>query len=225
MRKLTRGAVSAALTIGVLSGCSSGAEKGGDTTRESTAPAETAAKAEKAGKAEKNTGKPDAKKVTLIGPAGSACELPVSFELAKAWKPSGLSVEDGKLLAKISGHAAFRGACELDAKPAGNIGFMRVWTTDRTDSSARQTLEGYMAEEKNVSEQKFSDLKAGDLPASEVVYTQKSALTDEPRQQRALAVKTPKGVTIVHLGGLDTEEHKEMLPAYELAKKSMTPTT
>ncbi|NJP81723.1 hypothetical protein HCK01_31255 [Streptomyces sp. AA8] len=102
---------------------------------------------------------------------------------------------------------------------------MRVWTTDRTDSSARQTLEAYMGEEKNVSEQKFSDLKAGDLPASEVVYTQKSALTDEPRQQRALAVKTPKGVTIVHLGGLDTEEHKEMLPAYELAKKSMAPTT
>ncbi|QLE75629.1 hypothetical protein FGW37_32160 [Streptomyces rectiverticillatus] len=223
MRKLTRSAVSAALTVGVLSGCSSAAEKGGDTTRESTAPAETAAKSERAAN---NTGKPDAKKVTRIGPAGSACELPVSFELAKAWKPSGLSAEDGKLLAKISGHPAFRGACELDAKPAGNIGFMRVWTTDRTDSSARRTLETYMAEEKDVTEQKISEIKAGDdLPASEVVYTQKSALTDEPRQQRALAVKTPKGVTIVHLGGLDTEEHKEMLPAYELAKKSMTPIT
>ncbi|MGK5732510.1 lipoprotein [Streptomyces sp. URMC 124] len=225
MRKLTQGAVSVVLTIGVLSGCSSAADKDGDGTRESTAPAELAAKNEKAEKAEKNTGRPDAKKVTRIGPAGSACELPVSFELAKAWKPSGLSAEDGKLLAELTGHTAFRGSCELDAKPAGNIGFMRVWTTDRAGSSARGALETYMAEEKHVTDRKISDVKAGDLAAAEVVYTQKSALTDEPREQRALAVKTPKGVTLVHLGGLDSQEHKEMLPAYELAKKTMTLTS
>ncbi|MFD5348217.1 lipoprotein [Streptomyces anulatus] len=37
------------------------------------------------------------------------------------------------------------------------------------------------------------------------------------------AVATPDGPVVVHLGGMDTEEHTAMLPAFELAKKTLKP--
>jgi hypothetical protein len=44
---------------------------------------------------------------------------------------------------------------------------------------------------------------------------------DEQRTESAFAVATPDGPVVVHLGGLDSEEHREMLPAYELAKQTL----
>ena len=41
------------------------------------------------------------------------------------------------------------------------------------------------------------------------------------KEQRALAVTTKRGPVVLHLGGLDTEEHRAMLPAYELAKRTL----
>ncbi len=37
-------------------------------------------------------------------------------------------------------------------------------------------------------------------------------------------MSTPKGVVVLALGGLDTGEHEQMLPAYQLAKQSLTVT-
>ncbi|WP_030020441.1 lipoprotein [Streptomyces monomycini] len=225
MRKDKWGAVSVVLAIGVLAGCSSTADKGGDAAKgaspsvAASAPA-NAAKGDEKAKADKA----DAwKKGTRIGAAGTACELPVSFDVAKAWKPKGLSADDGELLAQLMGRTSVRGACEIDAKPAGNIGFIRVWTADGTKKSPRQVLEAFTAEEKGVDKKEISDIKVGGLPAAEVSYTSKSPIRDEPQQERAFAVVTPKGATVVHLGGFDNTEHKEMLPAYELAKKTVAP--
>ncbi|WKK26297.1 lipoprotein [Streptomyces olivoreticuli] len=222
MRKFTWGAASAVLTVGVLTGCSSAADK--ETSASAPASPSASVSAPASAPAAKGSGKSDAwkKADTRIGDAGTACELPISFEAVKAWKPTGLSREDGELLGKFSGHTTFRGACELDAKPAGNIGFIRVWTADNmTDKSPRQVLDAFMSEEKRASDQRFSEVKAGELPAAEVVYKVKTVLADEPKEERALAVTTPKGVTVVHLGGFDTQEHQEMLPAYEQAKKTV----
>ncbi|MGW2188534.1 lipoprotein [Streptomyces sp. NPDC001667] len=227
MRKLMGGAVSAVLTVGVLTGCSSAADKETGASAPASpsvapsAPASPSAAAKGAGKGAKDSG--EWKKAdTRIGNAGSACELPVSFTATKMWKPSCLSREDGELLGRFSGHKTFRGALELDAKPAGNIGFIRVWTADAmNDKTPRQVLEAFMSEEKKVSGQEYTETKAGELPAAEVTYKVDSILADEPKQESALAVTTPKGVMVVHLGGMDTQEHQEMLPAYELAKKTM----
>ncbi|MEV4926457.1 lipoprotein [Streptomyces roseoverticillatus] len=229
MRKLTSGAVAAVVTIGTLAGCSSAAEKGSGAAGETPAPASAKAanesekakdKAGTGGAAGKAGKKAEWKDGGRIGGAGAVCEFPVSFEVAKAWQPKGLDAEGAAFLSKWLGHPSFKGACEIDAKPAGMIGYIRVWTAERTDMSPRQALETFVAEEKNVTGKEFSDAKAGDLPAAEVVYEQKSPLLDEPKPEQAFAVTTPKGVTIVHLGGLDSGEHKEMLPAYELAKKT-----
>lgn len=52
-------------------------------------------------------------------------------------------------------------------------------------------------------------------------YETYSKLLDESKREHALAVITPSGAVVLHLGGMDTNEHKEMLPAYELAKQSL----
>ncbi|MFF7726608.1 lipoprotein [Streptomyces sp. NPDC008001] len=236
MRKLTSGAVSAVITIGMLTGCSSTAGKGGDTDGKSPAPAGAAAQqSEKpkreTGKEADPTGKDEAGKKKAaewkdggrVGNAGAACEFPASFEVAKAWQPKGRSGEDAKLMAAWLGHKSFRGACEIDAKPAGMIGYIRVWVAQQDDMSPRGAMEAFMAEEKHVTEKEFTDIKAGEFPAVEVAYKVKSPLLDEPNEEHAFAVTTPKGTTVVHLGGFDSAEHREMLPAYELAKKTLAP--
>ncbi|CAM5315911.1 lipoprotein [Streptomyces abikoensis] len=230
MHKLTSGAVAAAVSIGLLTGltsCSSGAGKTSDTAGEtpdsaSAAPASGSGKPEeKAGTAGKAGKAAEWKDGGRVGSPGTVCEFPASFEVAKAWQPKGLDAEGAKFLSKWLGHPSFKGACEIDAKPAGMIGYIRVWTADRTGLSPRQALETFVSEEKEVTGKEFGDFKAGDLPGAEVVYERKSPLLDEPKQERAFAVASPKGVTVVHLGGLDGDEHKEMLPAYELAKKTV----
>jgi hypothetical protein len=36
-----------------------------------------------------------------------------------------------------------------------------------------------------------------------------------------LAVRAPGGMVVLDLGGLDTEEHRSMVPAYEFAKSTL----
>ncbi|MEU2515007.1 lipoprotein [Streptomyces syringium] len=216
MRKLTWAAATAVLSVGMLTGCSSADGKSGDSAKASAGAAKETGKKD-AGKA---VGKKDAAR---IGTAGTACELPVSFEVAKGWKPKASSAEDARMLAKLYDRTSAKASCAIDAKPAGLLGTMRVWTADRTDKSPRQVLDAFMAEEKRVIEQEFSETKAGDLPAAEVTYKEKSPILDEPAPKRALAVTTPKGTMILILTAFDGGEYKDMLPAWELAKKTLLP--
>lgn len=55
----------------------------------------------------------------------------------------------------------------------------------------------------------------------EVEYLYSSELLDETKKESAFAVTTADGPVVVHLGGLDTEEHEEMLPAYDLARRTL----
>ncbi|MGW1002647.1 lipoprotein [Streptomyces sp. NPDC002520] len=171
-----------------------------------------------------------------IGAADSACELPVSFAVAQHWKAK--SIDAGKELSKasngpdgdLSGALAdsflrqgpVTAACEIDAKPAGHIGFLRVWTGEPGGADARTVLRAFVAAEDNVSKEKYRDVKTGGGVAGvEVEYLYTSKLLEETKKERALAVTTPDGPVVLHLGGMDTEEHEAMLPAYELAKRTL----
>ncbi|MEV4870915.1 lipoprotein [Streptomyces syringium] len=220
MRKLTWAAATAVLSVGMLTGCSSADEKSGDTAKASAGATKQAEKKDTGKAAGKTPGKKDDAR---IGTAGTACELPASFEVAKGWKPAASSADDAKMLAKLNGRTSVTAACVVDAKPAGLLGNMRVWTAARSDKSPRQVLDAFMAEEKRVSDQEFSETKVGGLPAAEVTYKESSPLLDEPSPQRALAVTTPKGTMVLHLTAFDGGEYKDMLPAFELAKKTMLP--
>ncbi|GAA3290699.1 hypothetical protein GCM10020295_05750 [Streptomyces cinereospinus] len=160
-----------------------------------------------------------------VGAAGSACELPVTFDLAAKWEAEsvaggGQDVPD-EVADLILRQGPVTAACEVDAKPAGHIGFLRVWTGEPATSDARAVLEEFLAAEKGVSAERYGSFRAGGLTGTEVRYLFTSELLDGTKTERALAVTTPDGPVVLHLGGLDTAEHEAMLPAYELAKRTL----
>lgn len=164
-----------------------------------------------------------------VGARGSACELPVVFDIAAGWKAEAVEQTARDALAEEVTDALLRqgpvtAVCEIDAKPAGHIGFLRVWTGEPDAGDARTVLRAFVAAEGSVSKEKYRPFGAGGLEGVEVEYLRTSELLDEPKQERALAVRTSKGPVVLHLGGLDTEEHRQMLPAYELARRTLRST-
>ncbi|MFE7516925.1 lipoprotein [Streptomyces sp. NPDC057540] len=152
---------------------------------------------------------------TLGGP-GSACALPVSFALAEGWEPEAIEDPEDPEFAALTRQGPATVRCEVDAKPSGHVGYLRVWTAPK--GPARAALEGFVKAEKGSAAVSYRETTAGALPATEVTYTVRDGLTEESKEERAFAVSTPEATVIVHLGGLDTGEHRAMLPAYELAR-------
>jgi hypothetical protein len=230
-RQVRRRLAQVALLAGVLTGCSGAAEDDTKTSASATASAEAAGDSDTA-----------VKSGGTIGAAGSACELPVTFDIAQYWlaeavdsgteKDKSADSGDGSAdagddeLAQEIADALLRqgpvtAACEIDAKPAGNIGFLRIWTGEPGTDDARTVLEAFLAEEDGVSKAKYSAFETGGLAGAEVKYLVTSELLEETKEEAALAVTTKQGPVVLHLGGMDTDEHRTMLPAYELAKKTL----
>ncbi|MGW3210316.1 lipoprotein [Streptomyces sp. NPDC001135] len=172
-----------------------------------------------------------------IGAAGSSCELPVRFDIAKDWKAKPVDAEkelskaskgsggdlNGALADAFLRQGPVTTACEIDAKPAGHIGFLRVWTGKPGDGDAGSVLRRFVAAEDNVSKERYRSVKTGGgLSGVEVEYLYTSKLLEETKKETALAVGTPDGPVVLHLGGMDSEEHDAMRPAYELAKRTLT---
>ncbi|MFJ3545308.1 lipoprotein [Streptomyces rubiginosohelvolus] len=218
-------AVTAAAAM-TLAGCSSsagtGTEDGGSAPVPAVSGSAPAKAAEKAGAEEAGAEAAVAAKGGRLGGAGSACELPVTFDLAARWKPKAIELEPDSVLADLAEQGTVKMVCEIDAKPAGNIGFLRVWRGEASEDDPQAVLKAFVEDDPNASEAAYTQVKAGALAAAEVGYTVHSELMDESKQERAFAVITPDGPVVVHLGGLDSDEHTAMLPAFELAKRSLT---
>lgn len=163
---------------------------------------------------------PAAPEVAGIGAAGTACEMPVRFGLAESWKPKAVTIAPNDPLAELARRGPLTMVCEIDAKPAGSIGFLRVWTGGKAD--LRPSLETFIGTD--ASEPAFTDMRIDGRPALEVVYLEKSQLDDAMDEERVFAVETAQGIAAISLESFDSEEHKSMLPAYELAKSSLTVT-
>lgn len=232
MRRAVRGAVLAqvALLAAALTGCSEPAEDGGAKPSASATASTGSAKKDKAAKGEKADDV--AARGGTVGAAGSACELPVTFDTAERWKAEAVdtgAAEGGDEIAAELAEALlhqgpFTAACEIDAKPAGNIGFIRVWTGEAGAAAgdAEALLKEFVAAEGDTSEAKYSDFSSdSDVSGAEVEYLYTSEALDETKKERAFLTVTPEGPVVVHLGGFDTQEHEEMLPAYELAKRTL----
>ncbi|MDQ0933374.1 hypothetical protein QFZ49_003314 [Streptomyces turgidiscabies] len=116
-------------------------------------------------------------------------------------------------------------ACEIDAKPAGHLGFLRVWSQARTSGSTQQVLDAFLAGQQHITERHNRRTTAGVLPAVETTYLVADGEQNTAKRERALAVATPHGVILLHLGGLDTTEHAKMLPAFVLARRALTALT
>ncbi|MFJ8079074.1 lipoprotein [Streptomyces sp. NPDC096205] len=209
-----RGLVGAALLAGLLTACSGGADKQSEKQPGTAAGTATAAKTAEA-----------VTKGGTLGPAGSACELPVTFDLAADWKAEAveaLSAGDSEAVADLLRQGPVSAACEVDAKPAGHIGYLRVWTGEPGDDDPRKVLEAFVAAEDGNAQERYRTFAADSgVTGAEVAYQHTNELSGETKQEHAFAVVTGSGPVVVHLGGLDDEEHRGMLPAYELARKSL----
>lgn len=150
-----------------------------------------------------------------IGTAKSPCEFPVSFQTGKGW----LAVAVGAPWGDRARKESLAMVCEIAAKPAGHIAFIRVWTDPRASGGPRRALDAYLRGE-DVRNPVWSDLTLGGAPGTEVVYGAYSESLKETRTERAFAVQTPKGVVVVMVGGMDVDD-KAVVAAYELAKKTL----
>ncbi|WP_433832804.1 lipoprotein [Actinoplanes sp. CA-015351] len=156
-------------------------------------------------------------------PVGTVCDLPVTFDLADDWNPKKVDVAEDDPLAALTKKGTLRLACEIDAKPAGHIGFLRVWTGPSKQADLRGALKPFLTESKT-RKVVYTPVTAGGLDGLDVSFEQYQKLTEEWLPHRAFAVNAGSGVIALDLGGLDAAEHKAMLPAYELATKTLTVT-
>ncbi|MDX3384003.1 lipoprotein [Streptomyces niveiscabiei] len=213
-----RRGMSAVLMAGVLAGCgTSGSDADGGAAKSS-------AKAQATPSPSASASPPSAASGGTLGAKGSACELPVTFQTAAKWKAESIAAPKGAsddLLDALLRQGPVTGVCEIDAKPAGHIGFIRVYQGKPGDADARTVLKGFVAAEKGVSEEKYATFTAGSASGVEVSYRVHVELMDETKSEHALAVTTPEGPVIIHLGGIDDAEHKAMLPALDLAKRTL----
>ncbi|MEU8698506.1 lipoprotein [Streptomyces sp. NPDC048680] len=209
--RTVRGLVPVLLVAGALAGCSTEPDAGAGA---GASPGGGATAGNAAGKT--------AAKGGTVGGAGSGCELRVTFDVAKRWKAQAVALDsDSPVDAALGTQGPVSMVCEIDAKPAGHLGFLRVWQGDGKGGTPRQVLEGFVAADENASKTAYTRSTVGKLAVTEVAYTVHSKVMEESRAARAFAVATPDGPVVVHLGGLDSQEHRAMLPAYELAKRSL----
>ncbi|ONI75140.1 hypothetical protein ALI144C_41065 [Actinosynnema sp. ALI-1.44] len=154
-----------------------------------------------------------------IGADGSPCPLPVTFKLPDGWKAQSVSTEGSDAFAI----GDVKLACELDAKPAGMVGFIRVFVGD-TGKPSEDVLKAFVATYKGEgpgdSAEKYSAAKIGGADGSEVSYVS-HPIDGDGKKEAAFAVKPGARTILVHVGGLDNEEHESMLPGFKLVKESL----
>ncbi|MEO3745370.1 lipoprotein [Plantactinospora sp. B5E13] len=219
MPRNLRVAVLAALTVGLVAGC---ADDPKPSPGDAAAAANPTATSTAPGAPWYDDVAPAAA-ATKVGPKGAGCELPVTFDLPAQWKPK--PIEFHPELAELIQQGGSTAVCEIDAKPAGNIGFLRVWIVDRgAVIGARKGLEEFLAAQGKLTDLQYRDTLAGPLRATEATYLEGSELTGESKRGRALVAATRYGTVLITLGGMDTEEFEAMLPAYQLAKQTISVT-
>ncbi|MEU4620359.1 lipoprotein [Actinoplanes sp. NPDC023801] len=167
---------------------------------------------------------PAAAEGELIGAKGSACPMPLSFRAAAGWKPSAVDVKSLGELAALAKIGDFTVVCEIDAKPAGSIGFIRVHVAKGLSGLPREHLASFVKADgkgKEVSGAVYSDVQIGGGQAAEVTWEVYSAVAEQRTRYTAFALNTGDGAVVVRLAPFDEGEHAGMLPAYELAKQTV----
>ncbi|SHG51548.1 lipoprotein [Streptoalloteichus hindustanus] len=221
------------VVIGVLSaGCSGGqgggaassapASSSGSTTASPSATSSGNAQPAQAGAPWHDDVRPEPS-AGKIGGSDTPCALPVAFDLAKSWKAQSVQVDASGPAVQLGRKGGFGLKCEIDAKGAGHLGFLRVWVADQPGGVPRQALEKFLGGEKNLSEQQYRELTVGGMTAAEVTYAQEYPAMEMRTRKRVVAVNAPRGMVLVALDGLDADENRGMVPAHALAKQSMTP--
>ncbi|MBP2473309.1 hypothetical protein JOF53_002181 [Crossiella equi] len=199
--------------------------QGGQAPAGTTPAASSAAATSSAAGPAARTGAPwfdEVRAATGAGQVSSACaKLPVDFEVAKAYVPK--EVTEAAKIPALGQKGPFTLACEIDAKPAGNLGFLRVWAADKA-LAGKAGLDGFLAAVKGAAKVDSRDYPVGGVTTLEATYVTPDPLEDgKERDQRVLVVPLTATTLVLELGGLDSDESKEMLPAFVLARQTLKP--
>jgi hypothetical protein len=186
--------------VAVLGGCAGSADGDGKKAASASASAKAARTATPSG--------------GTVGAAGSDCPLPVRFDIARHWRARPVDAE-AELSKTSKGSDGALTAALADS-------FLRVWTGKDGNADAGTVLRQFVAAEENTGKATYRTVRTGGgLSGVEVEYVYTSKLLEESRKETALAVSTPDGPVVLHLGGMDTEEREAMRPACELAKRTL----
>ncbi|MGV9213669.1 lipoprotein [Micromonospora sp. RB23] len=208
-----RVAAVAALTLTVMAGC---AEGGGGTSADPSSSAGPTASPIAAGPPWYDEVAP-AEAGSTVGAKGSDCELPITFSVPAGWKVTKVS---GQAQLTV-GRSSLR--CEIDAKPAGLVGFLRVWSINESlPSGGKNDAESFVAEYAKDPSAVYRRIKAGPLDSIEASYVE-ADLDGKPNPHRAVVVSAVEGDTLLTIGGMDADEFQSLLPGYQLAKGSIKP--
>jgi Uncharacterised lipoprotein len=159
-----------------------------------------------------------------IGAKGSACEMPLSFQTAADWKAEPIDPKQLGELADLAKVGDFTVVCEVDAKPAGNIGFLRVHVAEGLSGTPAERLQEFVKAavgKKEAANTEITDVRIGAVQAAEASWETLDKEYDIRSKYAAFAINTKGGMVVVHLSPLDDGEFTGMQPAYELAKKTV----
>ncbi|MET8832943.1 lipoprotein [Micromonospora sp. NPDC004540] len=143
-----------------------------------------------------------------LGGKASPCPMGIIFSVPAKWRAEAVTAgRDAAIGDAVP-------VCEIDAKPAGHLGFLRVWDAD-AGLSQQYTMDKFLDANGDVTDRQYRRTKAGPLDAFEATW-----VGPDGTRERALLVSTIWGRYLLTLGGADDEEHRAMLPAYQLAKRT-----
>ncbi|MGN9775422.1 lipoprotein [Micromonospora sp. H33] len=165
-----------------------------------------------------------------VGAAGTPCPLPVTFPLAKGWRPKVIELPEAtptggpeaELGAELAAALGRRGGatmrCEVDGRRRGG-GFLRVWTADQAGVAPRAALDAYLADTsvETAVDPKFRDVTAGGFAGVEATWLSRSELLDEESRGWAVAVQADGRTLLFTTNESLIAEPTDVLPAYRLA--------
>ncbi|MFU8873019.1 lipoprotein [Micromonospora sp. SL4-19] len=158
---------------------------------------------------------PPAEAGITIGDSNSGCDLPITFSIPAGWRVKQIPAKAKLKVGRVTL------SCEIDAKPAGLVGFLRVWTVDeRLRTDAKTEVSDFVTEYAQDDQATYRRTKAGPLDSVEASYVQQG-IDGKPNPQRAIAVRAILGDVVVTVGGMDAEEFQSLLPGFQLAKRSV----
>jgi hypothetical protein len=120
-----------------------------------------------------------------------ACDVPATFDVASGWAAKAVPADAAKAMGP---HIL---ACEIDGKPAGVIGFIRIYRASGSDARAALAAQA-------------GDKTAGLRPrefAAPAGSGWEVAFGPADKPERAFAVTVGTGTVVVHWSGLDADEH------------------
>lgn len=143
------------------------------------------------------------------------CDMPVDFDIAEDWTVESVPEDTADTFEQ----GGLRPVCELSARDAGWIGFIRVWTGPGAD--AEQALEDYVRDVSGeLQESDSRTVEIGGTGGFEISYVRMDSF-DEENLGRAFAVPYDGGVVAVGVSGFDAEEYAGILPGYILARDTV----